>query len=414
MIQIHRGRSLFERAIYRRSDQRSGFHVDAGQLAEAILYYGEVELLLDQANLGQLLDAIGHDALVRLVKLQSVRATLVSDNLATGTTTQGFQSHSFVIFSLAGDSPRPRKLSKEERVREIYKRKLGSDFRTRKNADFLSQFLHEDSFDRGLAGKDLIESARLAVFDPVFMAETARIVFQELIPTIVLPKNLYVRTHDFDGNFVVDTNIDFNQVSSEWSKYWPSEIGPPSVASLLTEVLEAKAGLGLAAQKGADLFHTTIASRIVGNDLNRITRSSARFKEESLKFNEYFLSGRSIAKAINSGERTFLEFLDVLEQAEKFKKWVVGLEDDQTLAHEYFNEVSNRGWLEKLPSKSMRYLVFSGAGVALSAVASPLVGTTSGLILSAIDTFMVDRILGGWKPNQFVDDKVKPFVGSED
>ncbi|WP_322245248.1 hypothetical protein [Tabrizicola sp.] len=80
---------MFERAIYRRSDQQSGFHVDAGQIAEAILYYGEIELLLDHANLGQLLDAIGHDALVRLVQLPSVKATLVSDNLATGTTMQG-------------------------------------------------------------------------------------------------------------------------------------------------------------------------------------------------------------------------------------------------------------------------------------------------------------------------------------
>lgn len=405
---------MFERAIYRRSDQQSGFHVDAGQIAEAILYYGEVELLLDHANLGQLLDAIGHDALVRLVQLPSVKATLVSDNLATATTMQGFQSHSFVIFSLASDNPRRSQLSKEERVREVYKRKLGSDFRTRKRADFLSQFLESNSFDRGLAGKDLIESARLAVFDSEFMAQTARIVLQDLTPTIELPERLFVRSHDFNGSFIVETNVDFDYVSGEWSKHWPPEIGPPTVASILTEVLEAKAGLGLAAQMNADLFHTKTASRIIGRDLERIARSSDRFKGQAVEFNEWVLSGNSIASAINNGERTFLEFLEIVEEAENFKKWIVGVGNDKTIAREYFNEVSKRGWLEKLPSKTLRYLAFGGAGIALGAVASPVVGAASSMVLSAIDTFLLDRLVGGWKPNQFVDDKIRPFVSGKE
>lgn len=246
------------------------------------------------------------------------------------------------------------------------------------------------------------------------MAQTARIVLQGLIPTIDLPEKMYVRSHDFNGNFVVETNIDFDHISSEWRKHWPPEIGPPSVASILTEVLEAKAGLGLAAQMNADLFHTRTASRIIASDLERIARSSDCFKDQALEFNEWVLSGSSIANAINNGERTFLEFLDVVEEAEKFKKWIIGVGEDKTIAREYFNEVSKRGWLEKLPRKTLRYLAFGGAGIALSAVASPLVGTASGMVLSGIDMFLVDRLLGGWKPNQFVDDKIRPFVTGND
>ena len=246
------------------------------------------------------------------------------------------------------------------------------------------------------------------------MAEAARIVLKDLLPNISLPERLHVRSHDFNGNFIVETNIDFDYVSREWRKHWPPEIGPPSVASLLTEVLEAKAGLGLSAQMNADLFHTKTASRIIGNDLERIARSSDRFKDQSLEFNEWVLSGNGIASAINSGERTFLEFLDVVEKADKFKKWIIGVGDDKNIAREYFNEVSKSGWLEKLPSKTLRYLAFGGAGIAVGAVASPLVGTASSMVLSAIDSFLVDRLIGGWKPNQFVDEKVRPFVAGKD
>jgi hypothetical protein len=64
--------------------------------------------------------------------------------------------------------------------------------------------------------------------------------------------------------------------------------------------------------------------------------------------------------------------------------------------------VSKEGWFSSLPVKGVRFVV----GLALGA-ASP----AAGAVLSAADMFLLDK-LRGWRPNHFVDDKLKPFLES--
>jgi len=46
---------------------------------------------------------------------------------------------------------------------------------------------------------------------------------------------------------------------------------------------------------------------------------------------------------------------------------------------------------------------------------SPATGLAVGAASSAADTFLLDKLLKGWRPNHFVDGKLKPFLdgGSE-
>jgi hypothetical protein len=63
-----------------------------------------------------------------------------------------------------------------------------------------------------------------------------------------------------------------------------------------------------------------------------------------------------------------------------------------------------------LPAKSVRWLLFNAAGLALAAVTSPAAGAAVGVGLSAADTFLLDKLLKGWKPNQFVEGPLKEFI----
>jgi ABC-type branched-subunit amino acid transport system permease subunit len=41
-------------------------------------------------------------------------------------------------------------------------------------------------------------------------------------------------------------------------------------------------------------------------------------------------------------------------------------------------------------------------------------GTASGMAIGAIDSFLIDQVFNRWKPNQFVDDHLRPLlVGKE-
>ncbi len=54
------------------------------------------------------------------------------------------------------------------------------------------------------------------------------------------------------------------------------------------------------------------------------------------------------------------------------------------------------------PMKVIRFLIFTGGGLLVPALAA--------LGLSAADAFVVDRLLGGWRPNQFVNGPLKGFA----
>ncbi|NQU84350.1 MAG: hypothetical protein HQ541_01190, partial [Mariniphaga sp.] len=54
--------------------------------------------------------------------------------------------------------------------------------------------------------------------------------------------------------------------------------------------------------------------------------------------------------------------------------------------------------------------IFTGAGIIADAVATRGIGTVIGLGLGALDTFYLDKLISGWKPNQFIEDEVKELL----
>lgn len=410
-VEITRKPEMFERAAFRRSDQKTEFHLDIGQLAETLLFYGEVDLLLDRANFGQLLKVIGPDALIRLVQLPTVNAVFVEDDLATLTNNYGFLTHKFIAFAFVGkDREKPVK-SKRERVREIFQFNLGKGWRSKKQADFISQHLSEGGFGQGLAGPNLIDGAMKDLFNPDFTREAVRLIIEERVPSVNLPGNFTFSPLSYGEDFIIDTDLDFTGLAVEYRKFWPEKHSSLTPALVLSEILQSRASLGLSAALGADILTTSTASNLINLKMTGMGNGAAPVRSEVSEFSEWVLEGKSIAGVLRDGGRDFHELLDVVEASGEFKKWVLGVDQDKNLAKEYFREINSTGWLNKLPNKALRYMTFAGASTTIGLVASPPVGAAAGAALSAVDTFFLDRLVGGWKPNHFVDRRIKPFIG---
>jgi hypothetical protein len=60
--------------------------------------------------------------------------------------------------------------------------------------------------------------------------------------------------------------------------------------------------------------------------------------------------------------------------------------------------------VSSLPAKALRYVL----GSVVTAI-EPVTGT----IGSAADTFVTEKIFGGWRPSHFIEKKLKPFLQSE-
>ena len=76
---------------------------------------------------------------------------------------------------------------------------------------------------------------------------------------------------------------------------------------------------------------------------------------------------------------------------------------DGGLLRTYYRDVTASSWVDKLPGKSLRFIFFTGAGILLDVAGTGGVGTAIGVAASAADTFLLDRMIQGWKPNQFVE-----------
>jgi hypothetical protein len=122
---------------------------------------------------------------------------------------------------------------------------------------------------------------------------------------------------------------------------------------------------------------------------------------------------RTIREVMNSKERTFEEFLAVLDKAEKFKEWMAGRNPDQNLITEYYKASTRESWLDKLPSKTARWVITTGLGAAVETLYPTGAAIAASQGVSLLDATMLDRLLKGWRPNQFVNKTLKPFVAGE-
>jgi hypothetical protein len=111
---------------------------------------------------------------------------------------------------------------------------------------------------------------------------------------------------------------------------------------------------------------------------------------------------------VNSGERTFGDVLKLLDSADRFREWLQKQQPSVDLVTAYYRDVTAETWASKLPAKLMRWAVAVGVGVAVGGLGAEGVAITAGL--GAADQFLVERIAAGWRPNQFVEGKLKPFA----
>ncbi|MGV6935554.1 hypothetical protein ACWA2B_08545 [Paenibacillus sp. CMM36] len=71
-------------------------------------------------------------------------------------------------------------------------------------------------------------------------------------------------------------------------------------------------------------------------------------------FNNFVLKTGNVRGVLNSGEKTFSEYISIYENSRKFKEFIGDLPPEANLIQEYFNANNANTWAEKLPSKTIR------------------------------------------------------------
>ena len=90
-------------------------------------------------------------------------------------------------------------------------------------------------------------------------------------------------------------------------------------------------------------------------------------------------------------------------------EWLKQKDPDTNLVREYYQAVTESTWIDKLPGKGARFSIFTGAGILIDSFLTGGISTAIGVALGLGDTFLLDKIVKGWKPNQYID-QIQKFI----
>jgi hypothetical protein len=207
---------------------------------------------------------------------------------------------------------------------------------------------------------------------------------------------------DTGQGYAIDTSLNFEEINSIYHQSVSAEHSTISSDYLLAHIITARSESYFAANYMAEIVTTPIYCDLIRlKHFDFLIRRTASEQELNL-FKDTVLSDfPRLAEVMNSGQRTITEFLQLLDKAEKFKTWLSTVNPDQGLIRGYYKSAMEHTWADKLPTKSVRFAISASLGMLADGILPTGLGTATGLALGAADSLYLDRLIKGWKPNQF-------------
>lgn len=379
--------------------------LDLGALVEAMLFYGHTELVISPGVVQQLARAWKPEGLIELAEEGLLQFTFVGNfaGIETKNSGSGAERYKPVVFDVERNG---RLLGLEHSVPDIFESVCGRRGRAHRLAARFCRHVSSSPLDAQLAAR-----VETDVLDGEYMAEAARRALIMMVPDYPMPEVLRFDVQRLDDGLRVLTTIDFALANSLYHRTVPPEHSTLTPAHVLAQILGAREALESAAAANAELSADPIRSALLALKLDSAIARYSRNQQRISSFQSFVLdSGRAVRETINSGERGIDDIIAVLKHARKFKGWLAGQPLDSDIVQQYIRASTEQTWIDKAPAKSLRWLVFTGAGLAFDAMGAGGIGTAVGVGASAVDSFFVDTLLRGWRPSQFVEQRLRPFT----
>jgi hypothetical protein len=369
--------------------------LDLGFLAEAMLFYQSVHLIADGSTISQLVQECGPHLLMELLKEEFLKISYVEKIIGVAPSDAEISQRVYLPVTV---HPTNGTWSLEKIAPEIFSkaasgpgwgRQLGKEF-----ADLVPT-IDLDS--------KLISSVREDFADQKYMEKAVARLLGVLAPTYRLPQDYRFELFKEGNAFRLDTNIDFEQANEIFTQRVQNAGYTLAPDRLLIYIFDARNDLFFASRENAELATQPISAAMIDVKFREILDARSESQHNIEAFQELVLAdGHEIGESIKSGFRTWRDLLTLLKASRKFKGWLQQQEPNALLIHEYIKALEKETWLDKLPTKAIRFLIFTGGGLLVPALGS--------LGLSFADAFLADRLLSGWKPNQFVNGPLKGFA----
>lgn len=371
--------------------------IDIGALAESLIFYGKVRIIGDAGVVQYLVKKLPPLILVELIESGRIEFHYTHETLGVRTRQSYLgEIHDLVKFSLNG-------ISYIDKAIQVFRQSASSP-QTRlagyKFGRIINKFEH-NSFGQGsviqaLAASSSTESAVTTII-------------HELSPGYQQAQNITFKINLQNSNsFNIDTNIDFEKANHLY-RLSTSSSEPILTAAYIVGLLQgAYTSAFYGAAFNSEVSVAPLEAKLGLHTLEGVLKKKSTGEKCVGEFVELTLENTyAIREAINTGRVTFYEVLILLETADKFRHWVAGIPEDKDLKRAYYREIVKDSKFERLPIKTSRWACFTAAGLGIDLLGAGGFGTVAGVALGAADTFLVDKLVAGWKPSHFVEGDFK-------
>jgi hypothetical protein len=371
---------------------------DLGLLAEALLFYRDVILIARPNSPKTILREIGPDVLIGLMDDRRIRVVYVEQLFGTFTLDANSPCERYDFGLATSEKTKLDRAAEEAFINVIGKRGKG-----KRLANHFARSVEPMSFDNQIT-KQITDEIR----DGRYVSEYIRrwILEQQIqIDPNLLDNVVFKFGPLVNRGFSVVTNLDMTALKSAGVRKLDS------VSGILTTYGTSVAELSLWSRLEAEAALDIDEAVVLQSRLDGMLKKRAETEKEVASFQDFiFDEARALREAINSGMCGFGEIIPLLDKAKRFSEWLTGKSLEQGIVKAYYREVTADSWIDKLPGKTSRWAFFTGTGLILDMAGAGGIGTGVGVALSALDSFLLDRMIKGWKPNQFIEGDLAEFI----
>ena len=349
---------MFESIIFKNA-VGPGPLLDAGAIAEGLLFYGRVAIVGNTGTLKTLLAQIPPFIVLTLLKDRRIEFYYLADQTGVSTvqTTTGRNLHSLIRFS----SPQH---TIEKVGLEAFKAAAGNTGQARVGASQFTRYLRpldHGGFDQ----KSVIE----ALLDQDATENSVKALVDVAAPGFALSEPLRFRIERQAQGFFVDTNINFGALNQIYHKRVPQGHSSISEAYLLALVQGAYEATYYAATLDSEVAVSPLEQVVQAKTVESIVKRRMQSESQIASFVDLTMTdAKAIREAINSGHVSFVQLLKLLDYADKFRHWLREQPINAELLRSYYQAIVTDSWVDKLPGKLSRWTAFTGIGIAVDAL----------------------------------------------
>ncbi len=369
-------------------------------LIDSMLFYGKVIVLAHRAELVTLLKVFDEDFLEELIRSGRIELLIRENVLGAMNLSEG--RHTVDLFSKVGEGYTS---TLYESHRLIYRNSI-------KNIQFADRFSKICLPFK--YPQDIVSEIKASFEDSTLLRKLLPIYLNTHVPTFQVPEKVEIEIIKDKGIGDIDayslrTNLDHNKINEASKAIYGDKHHDFDYSSFLLSLSESKGDIYLSSKFESELVTRRLYSQFIDLQLKEVIKKRKSSQDNLDLFHEYILKDcHTLGEAFVNKVISKKELLELLEKADKFRGWLSKVPEDRNLIGEYHQAVTKETFADKLPTKTTRFVIFEGIGLTLDLSGAGGIGTAIATGLSALDTFVLDKLIQGWKPNHYIDGDLKP------